>query len=78
MSRLIANMPVTWELLRECLHLPRDTDLEGVQVDLARNIVTLTISHVDLNPVDDGCVPPNVIPKFQRREPVVFDGWGQD
>lgn len=72
-----ARILVSAELLREALHLPRDTNILFAKMEAGFN-VELTVSHPDLvGGPSPGELPPMATPTFRKQEPIVFEGWNQ-
>lgn len=69
---------MTYDLLREALHLPCDTEIRHVGPG-AYDTAEITVIHSDLNDVTlaEGELPPVVCPTFRRNVPVEFIEWGQ-
>jgi len=74
-----ARLLVTYDLLREVLHLPVDARIEAARHDSDNDAAEFVVTHVDLKDVDaEGRdALPLVSPTFQSNPPVVFLGWGQ-
>ncbi len=72
-----AILKVSWELLRQLLNLPEDTELIGSLECQQWHAVRLLIEHPALHPVKEGEYYPPVNPTFHRQAEVVFEGWGQ-
>ena len=76
-----ARMRVSFEVLRELLHLPLGTDIRGIGLpdDSSWDEAELTIAHSDLKPVLVGELPPLITPTFRRTEASVdLIDWGQE
>lgn len=77
----MARMMVSVPLLLDALNLPKDTTINGATFSYRHGgEIEFLVTHPDLKRAVMGpdSPPPEVWPKFQRQEPVVFVGWGQD
>jgi hypothetical protein len=79
-----ARIRVSFDLLRDALHLPRLAEIKLVAMpsdpcDPYRlEEAEILVAHPDLSDVlapDE--LPPLITPTFRRQEPVVFVDWGQ-
>ncbi len=68
---------VSFDLLREALHLPLLTDIRFVGTS-DFGIAEIVIEHPDLPDVAivEGQRPPIATPTFRKQEPIVFVDWG--
>lgn len=80
-----ARMRVSFEVLRELLHLPAGTDIRGIGIpdDLVScNDVELTIAHPDLKEIAAGELPPLITPMYRKtaatKASVELVDWGQE
>lgn len=73
--RRLALLAISGELLREVLHLPVTTQIEGAYYDRSRDEVLLRIEDRGLSLVQPGQVIPRVEVIHGRQQPVVFKGW---
>ena len=76
----VARFPVSFELLREVLHLPSETEILFAETS-TWNTAVLTVRHEDLPdwPRTVENLPLMVMPTFRRQETepfVVFVDWG--
>lgn len=73
-----ARVMVSFELLREVLHLPATTEIWFVGT-ADRDIAEITVADPGLQDVTlrEGEKPPVVTPTFRRNVPVEFVEWGQ-
>ena len=75
-EKRLAILKVSWELLRQLLNLPEETDMIGMGDSSAWHIASFVIEHPDLPAVKEGQLVPTVDPQFRRQPEVVFEGWG--
>ena len=73
----VASFPCTFELLREVLRLPHDTEILAI-TQTAFSEAEIIVRHPALeDPRPEVGVPPLVNPTFRTQDPVVFVDWGQ-
>ena len=75
----VARILVSFDFLREALHLPPCTEIKAVRSYDSPDLAEITLTHPDLRDVDvaPGEGPPIVSPTFRRNVPVEFLDWGQ-
>jgi len=73
-------MGVSWELLRQVLYLPAETECISVMVSAYSGDVALVIEflikHPDLPNAENNQTIKNCVPTFRAQEPVIFIDWG--
>ena len=75
-----ARFRITFELLRDVLHLPAQTEIKLVAMPTSKywhDECEITVEHPDIKTHPEGEVPPLVSPLFHKQDPVVFIDWGQ-
>lgn len=77
-----AIVEITPELLIQALYLPKDTEIEGIELSMDKRSVYFKLSHIDLIEVADGCTFPKALPTYGKgkkiiSQEIVFLGWGQ-
>lgn len=77
----IARVLVSYELLREMLHLPIAAEICTVRESQSlHHSFEIVVKHPDLNDVvlAEGQWPPIVTPTWRKNVPVEFIEWGQE
>jgi hypothetical protein len=77
-----ARILVSFELLRELLHLPLRTEIKSIglpaEPSSSWEVAELTIAHPDLKNILEGERPPLITPVFRKTEASVdLIDWGQ-
>lgn len=72
-----ALVDISGLLLLDALCFPEGTKILAASNGKWFGDVKLLVDHKDLDDVVDGDNPPNIVPKFEQRSPVVMVDWGQ-